>query len=519
MKRLLITEGEKKRILGLYGILNEQETSPLTSIPNKDGIYYVNYIKTNNTTQSLDEKEIKFSGKFLYYQEIRGSYEEAKTRAIEYLLKSNKGVSFSPTDINFFTKKLDESVKVIAYINKENTTNSSEIGVNNYDKTWNSIVSEILKNYANTLKTFKITLFDNGYSIINGELYVQNKSFTTPSGKFPFLGIYDKKNDKIEDITIFLETNLNDNNKQQLISKLDSIGYETNEKHNVRINNEFKEKLYRLLEEAKNWWRKWLNNPNIRIKFKKLNGYILDTEVDEIYTQYFNLLDKLTLEFVNVTPKMGGTVLAWVQSDKIEVIFINNKTGITDDRRWLTTLTHEIQHSLYLIKPLTPNKSITKFRNDDGCYKKNREIYNNQNIENKDFLLNLKLNKNKINKISKDIGLDVNKTTNFIKEILQTVYNGFKEEYFFEDDSELASRVIGTKEILLMNTNRIDLTKQDFTNLFKKTTNFDGIDEEIQYVLGYWATRGFEPLENFVNLLNNSFVKVDKKTQGIETMS
>jgi hypothetical protein len=415
MKRLLITEEEKKKILGLYGLMNEQ-----SSLPNEEGIYFI--WAPNKVIDGVDSTVIK------------SNYDKIKLNLL-----------------NYFDFKINE--------------------------------------------------------IIVGS----NSNFNTPSGQIPFFGVYDNKNKDIVDLTSFLTTNVN---KTELKSKLTEIYkyYSDFEQYKIR--------LLPILEEAKNWWRKWLSNPTIRTKFKKIHSYLTDTDADNIYNKYFNRIDMINS--INVDLDIKTSACAYV-TNKPNQININLKNEICkegNDADWKVTFVHEIQHLLYKFFPLTTDKSITNFRNDDGCFKKNREIYNNVDVAESDKLLKLKLDKNKIDEIANDLGLDYNKTNHIIKQILKYTYQGWDEEYFYENNDELASRVIGTKSILLNNTEGTELTKDDFLKLLK-TNNIEQINEQIKYVLGYWATRGFEPLENFVNLLNTSFVKVDKKTpskSNIETM-
>jgi hypothetical protein len=119
------------------------------------------------------------------------------------------------------------------------------------------------------------------------------------------------------------------------------------------------------------------------------------------------------------------------------------------------------------------------------------------------MLLNLNLNQQKINSIATDLGFDINKTNQIINDILHTAYRGYDESYFRGNRSELLSRVQGTRENLLQKSNGTILTKEDFINYF----NGESSNSDVKYILGYWASKGFPPLESFANELNTSFVK------------
>jgi len=190
-------------------------------------------------------------------------------------------------------------------------------------------------------------------------------------------------------------------------------------------------------------------------------------------------------------------------------IYVNLDKSQRDDTSWVGTLVHEIQHLLYFIRPMTPDVSITQFKGSDDCYRKNKEIYKNTELEEKDKLLNLNINQQKINSIATDLGFDVDRTSKIIKKILSIAYAGWDESYFRGDKSEFLSRIQGMRQYMLNNTNRINLTKDDFIKYFNdnKENIVNLNDSNVRYILGYWVSKGFPPLESFANDINTSFVK------------
>jgi hypothetical protein len=271
---------------------------------------------------------------------------------------------------------------------------------------------------------------------------------------------------------------------------------------------QFYQRMLPLLEKAKTWWRNWLTNPETRTKFKKLNYIFFDSIVDVIFYKYFDSINKLELVIVNNDfYKDMSNVFAMVLKKTPNKIYVNYGMYATDDSEWVSTFVHEIQHLLYWIKPMTPDISITEFKGSDDCYKKNREIYNNTKIEDRDKLLQLKIDDEKINLIANDLGFDINKTNQLVNNILHIAYNGYDESYFRDNKSELTSRVQGTREHLLQNSNKSNLTKEHFIKYF----NGENSNDDVDYILGYWASKGFPSLESFANELNTSFVKTDQK--------
>jgi hypothetical protein len=294
---------------------------------------------------------------------------------------------------------------------------------------------------------------------------------------------------------------------------------------------EFYNRLQPLLEKAKNWWRKWLNNPETRIKFKKLNGIWFDFTVDYWFNRYLNCVNNVELAIflqisqtvTNYTTNSGvradgcpdpeQSINGCVHSDDLTKINVNLLNADRTNDAWVGTLVHEIQHLLYYIKPMTPNKSITQFRGSDDCYNKNKEIYNNTEIQDKDKLLQLKIDDKKINSIANDLGFDIKRTKQIVTAILRIAYDGWDESYFRGNNSELLSRIQGTRLYLLGNTNRTNFTKQDFIKYFNdnQKTILNNDDGNVPYILGYWVSQDFPPLESFINELNTNFVKTDQK--------
>jgi hypothetical protein len=303
----------------------------------------------------------------------------------------------------------------------------------------------------------------------------------------------------------------------------------------------FYNRMLPLLERAKTFWRNWLNLPETRIKFKKLNDLYWDTIINLIFEKYLTRIDDLKIviysEYVDTElPGKGGRVINYEINgyksngclsayactypyDKNQNNIINLNVSLADDKTddgWYGTIVHEIQHILYGIKPLTPNKNITQFKSTDDCYRKNRLAYEDVKLNMNSKFLALNLTDEKLKSIASDIGLDFEKTKQIIESILKAGYNDFEHDYFQTDHSEFNSRVFGIRTFLLdKNKDGIPdspyVSKNNFVDYIKnfKSSN----DGNIKYIMGHWAAKGFPPVQQFLDEFN-ALAKNEEKNKG-----
>jgi hypothetical protein len=107
------------------------------------------------------------------------------------------------------------------------------------------------------------------------------------------------------------------------------------------------------LQQAVQWWKKWLNDPTTKSKFAS-NWVMNMTNVDSIFRQYNSLLDKIKLDYVW---QGSNTAIAYVHENLIDfLLHVNVPKAIGHDA--LSVMIHEIQHMLFTIKPLHPKSKI-----------------------------------------------------------------------------------------------------------------------------------------------------------------
>jgi hypothetical protein len=110
---------------------------------------------------------------------------------------------------------------------------------------------------------------------------------------------------------------------------------------------------YQELKKATDWFKNWFSNPVTKIKFGKNFKYD-DKKVEEIFKNYFNILNQIKIEYVFSSRPNG----AWVWTGKSlftsghDIPITINCSAIGDSPR--ETFIHEIQHILDSYHKLHP---------------------------------------------------------------------------------------------------------------------------------------------------------------------
>lgn len=168
---------------------------------------------------------------------------------------------------------------------------------------------------------------------------------------------------------------------------------DTDPKDIPRVGPNCKSTWSKNLMPAKTYWIKWLSSPITKQKFKQNWEIDDDNEVNDIFKKYIDTLNKLTLVYYdnfNASDSSNRRAFAYVNPDVDNTkIYINCSQS---DKTPYETLVHEIQHILYDIKPLNPEKQVGDvFVNDKTKkmgikdffnFNNDKDITNNQIIDN-----------------------------------------------------------------------------------------------------------------------------------------
>jgi hypothetical protein len=111
----------------------------------------------------------------------------------------------------------------------------------------------------------------------------------------------------------------------------------------------------KVLPQAIKYWKDWLSSPITKKKFRENWAHNPLKNVDSIFEEYLEALNGIQIEYYNKQSSDSKITYAYVNNFNPSKIFVNCEVR---DPYPLDTLVHEIQHTLYNIHPLNPDKKI-----------------------------------------------------------------------------------------------------------------------------------------------------------------
>ena len=276
----------------------------------------------------------------------------------------------------------------------------------------------------------------------------------------------------------------------------------------IPISDECKNKWIPLLKNAKDYWIKWLSHPTTKQKFKinykvgtdnKVNGH----NVDEIFKSYIDALNKTNeIIFYNDSMKTADGIdlkevrnsfAFWIRLRPFN-IFVNCSLNSENP---LGSLIHELQHLLYDIFPLNPEKQIgdvfvnkqTKLNTPSDFFKTNKN--NPMETINFDY-------------ISKKVGgdsLTLEALYNF------TVSMENKKPGYVCAETEKMSNISSVRRLLKLNPGE-DITTQMLQPYLKGQKQ----DTDVGWILSCWALNKFPDLQTMLNKLNRLALNTETNT-------
>ena len=266
----------------------------------------------------------------------------------------------------------------------------------------------------------------------------------------------------------------------------------------VPISDECKNKWTPLLKNAKDYWIKWLSHPTTKQKFKinykvgadnKVNGH----NVDEIFKSYIDALNKTNeIIFYNDSMKTADGVdlknlrdsfAFWARLRPFN-IFVNCSLNSKDP---LGTLIHELQHLLYDIFPLNPEKQIgdvfvkqqTKLNTPSDFFKTNK----NNPMEN----INFDFISNKVGGKSSILKNYYIKAINYDK----------KDPGYICNQSEKMSNISSVRRLF-----NIKPGDNITIKMLKPYLEGSKQNTDVGWIIGCWALNKFPDLQTMLNKLN-----------------
>lgn len=257
----------------------------------------------------------------------------------------------------------------------------------------------------------------------------------------------------------------------------------------LRISPTCKSTWSKNLTPAKNYWIQWLSNPITKQKFKKNWNIKNDGKVNDIFKEYIDVLNKLTLVFYdnfNVKHQDTRWAYAYVNLEEDNTKIYVNCSNL--DKTPYETLVHEIQHILYHIKPLNPEKQVGDVFVTNNTVKMSPQDF--FNVVNSTSTVN-----QSIQDTSKKYGFN----TNTLSELLSNAkYHEKRRPGYVCSETEKMSNIMAVRKYLGIKPGE-NITKEmlePYISGYKHQT-------DIGWILLCWALKGFGDVNVMLNKMNN----------------
>ena len=269
----------------------------------------------------------------------------------------------------------------------------------------------------------------------------------------------------------------------------------------TRVGPSCKSKWLPHLKRAKDYWIQWLSNPITKSKFKKNWGVGVDNKidgitVDDLFKKYINTLNAINLVYYdNITSEDVNVqrFFAYVNKSEPTKVYVNCSQN---DETPYETLIHEIQHTLYNVKPLNPSVKIGDVFVKEGTKKMTPKDFFNQNNASTETKIQLNKNLNKsIEVVSKKYGVD----EIVLHEWLHYAKVNEKEDPGYScRTTEKMSNIMAIRKYFNLKPGG-NITKE----MLNPYINKDKYQTDIYWVLSCWALNGFPDINIMLSKINN----------------
>lgn len=269
----------------------------------------------------------------------------------------------------------------------------------------------------------------------------------------------------------------------------------------------------KLLPRAIKYWKDWLLSPVTKKKFNQNWGYNPLINADSIFKKYLEALDGIVIEYYNKqSPNAIKSAYAYVNQLNPAKIFVNCDAR---DPKPLDTLVHEIQHTLYNIHPLNPEKKIgSLFVNDKTKREKVTDFFTDLALSTVSPLLAIGKEvydsskeyntPNGVTGTSLKVNFEeVSKRTGIESEDLKwwsdtaTKYNKEKHGYVC-DETEKMSNIMAIRKYFNLKPG------QDVTyKMLKSEMEAKRPHTDVHWLILCWALNGFQDINGLLNKMNS----------------
>jgi hypothetical protein len=259
----------------------------------------------------------------------------------------------------------------------------------------------------------------------------------------------------------------------------------------TRVGPSCKSKWSPHLKSAKDFWIQWLSSPITKSKFKKNWGVGVDNKidgisVDDLFKRYINTLNALDIVYYdNVTPPYDDVedAFAFVIESEPTKVFVNCSQN---DKTPYESLIHEIQHTLYNVKPLNPDVKIGDVFVRHGTKKMTPKDFFNTKTST-DYNKNIEL-------VSKQYEVDKNVLVNWLSKAKN--YEKTNPGYSCET-TEKMSNIMAIRKYFNLKPGG-DITKEMLIPYINKQKH----QTDIAWILYCWALNNFPDINVMLNKIN-----------------
>ena len=253
------------------------------------------------------------------------------------------------------------------------------------------------------------------------------------------------------------------------------------------------------LKQAKDYWIQWLSSPITKSKFKKnwnvgVDNKIDGITVDDLFKKYINALNPINLVYYDDITSKNVSVqdaYAYVNGNEPTKIYVNCSQYCESPYE---TLIHEIQHTLYDIKPLNPSVKIGNIFVNDKTKKMTPSTFFSGNSS-----------QNNIESFSKNIE-SVAKTYNISEDSLYWWSNKAKiiekkTPGYICKTTEKMSNIMAIRKYFNLKPGG-NITKEMLKPYIEGDIGLLKNQTDIGWVLLCWALNGFPDINIMLNKIN-----------------
>jgi hypothetical protein len=280
-------------------------------------------------------------------------------------------------------------------------------------------------------------------------------------------------------------------------------------KPSTDIREKCETKWRNFLPSAIKWWRDWLSDPITKEKVYK--NYLVRSEnekgiIDDAFVKYFELLDKIVLRFYDkTTVKTNDT---FVHQDAGG--FVTKPDGniyikcdqIPDDDYAKTLLVHEIQHMIYYIKPLNPDKNVGDSFNNANCNYESESTIKNTLVANS---VNRNFSENII-RAAKEIDVDPSHLS--LWEMKKEYRKMVGDPGYFCRETEKMSNISALRRLLNLKPGE-NIT----LSMIKPFITGDKFNVDVEFIIYCWIEKGYPNLSGVLNNINQLALNNNIKSQ------